>query len=126
MSMSLSSWFVFTWLLAAGARASRIMSPADGVPVECIDHGVFHECCGEMHRIHPLCVEVDPNEFRCQWEPIQYFDVNVTVREHTLLVQCKPEVDLPLFVQFVLGLLLFCCVSCLRADMYKRHGVVVF
>lgn len=119
------SWFVFTWLLAAGG-ASRVLSAADGTPVECRDHGIFHACCGEVHRVRPLCVEVDPNEFRCQWEPLQYFDVNVTVKDHSLLVQCTPEVDLPVCVQFVLALFLFGCVSCLRADMYKRHGVVVF
>ena len=120
---------MFLLLVGFAARASgfpRVLNAADGDPVECRDHGIFHECCGEVHRIRPLCVEVDQDEFRCQWEPVKYFDINVTVAEHRMLVQCTPDVDLPVFVQFVLLLCLFCCVWCLRADMYKRHGVILF
>ena len=68
---------------------------------------------------------VDLNEFRCQWEQPRYFNVSVLREGPSLLVQCTPEVDLPVSVQFVLALFLFGCVSCLRADMYKRRDSVL-
>lgn len=115
---------VLGWCTSEGVLADRVLDASRGAPVVCQDHGIFHECCDKLDRIRPLCVHTDAF-YRCQWEPLQYFEVNVTVADDTLWVQCTPEVDLPVGVQLVVALCLFCCVSCLRADAYKRHGVIL-
>ena len=125
--MSLSSWFVFAWLVAGGARAAtRVLDPAHGASVVCKDKGVNGDCCDKVDAVRPLCVVDEDSPPRCRWEPLADFHVNVTVLDpHTLLVECAPEIDVSLGIQLLLASSACVCTACLRADIYDRHGVLL-
>lgn len=125
--MPLSSWFVFAWLLTAGARAApRVLDPAHGAFVVCKDKGVTGACCDKVDAVRPLCVVDEGSPPRCRWEPLADVHVNVSVLDpHTLLVECAPEVDVPLGIQLLFAAGACVCTACLRGDIYDRYGVLL-
>ena len=98
--------------MAAGAAAAVVLDAVRGLGgVQCTDRGLHKACCSQLHAMHPICAVVDGTP-HCAWTPLENFVINVTVSaDHaTMLVSCRPEIDVPLVLEWFLLLLGVWCV----------------
>lgn len=97
---------------AAGAAAAVVLDAVRGLgDVQCTDRGTYRACCSQLHVMHPICTVVGDAP-HCAWFPLENFVINVTVSaDHaTMLISCRPEIDLPLVLECLLALLGAWCV----------------
>lgn len=134
-------WMFVAWCVLAGVVlcaapadaqttppvAVRGLDPSRGVGrIQCIDHGAFHQCCDKVDKLAPMCVG-RRGEWRCTWTELPNFVVNATVSATApdlIRVFCAPEVDIPLFISFVvdvtcLFLICVCAVVLYEPSSYR-------